>query len=264
VTSRLAGQPVRAVLLDYGGTLTTFRRPDGSLREAYAAIHSRLIAAGFRPPPADDLVRDVHDRVEEEFARHLESGSLEEMDLVAAARRAYRDLGLAVAQQTLDEFLHLEQLARWHGVSVDPDAVATLAELRSAGLRLGLCSNAPYRVRSMAAQVEHFGLAQHLDAITFSAAVGWRKPDGRIYAAALAAIGAAPSETVMVGDSEEHDIAGAHRAGLRAVLYRRDAGEAVTEADAVIRRLAELPLLLGVVRGAYTGGTGWSSAESRT
>ena len=47
-----------------------------------------------------------------------------------------------------------------------------------------------------------------------------------MFAAALQALGTDAAGTVMVGDSEAHDIAGAHAAGMRAVLLRRSGGDA--------------------------------------
>jgi FMN phosphatase YigB (HAD superfamily) len=46
---------------------------------------------------------------------------------------------------------------------------------------------------------------------------------------------------VMVGDSESHDIAGAHAGGMRAVLVSGGAAPLSSAADAVIRELGELP-----------------------
>ena len=221
MTATLAGRRVEAVLFDYGNTLMTFERPDQALDKAYARIRDRLLEAGHPAPEASVLVRDIHDRVEREFSEHQASGDLEEIDLVTASRRAYADLGLHLDAATLDEVLRLEQVAWWEGIRIDVDAVAVLDELRARGLRVGLCSNAPYRVRSMYEQLEHFGLDGHLDAITFSGAVGWRKPSPRIFEAASAALGVPPDRTVMVGDSLRDDVAGALAAGMATVLLER-------------------------------------------
>jgi putative hydrolase of the HAD superfamily len=257
MTASLKGRPVTAVLFDYGGTLAFFRRPDAALLTAYESISSRLLADGHAAPTARELLRDVHDRVEAEFLRHRQSGSLEEIDLVAAARRAYAAAGFTLSDDVLDDVLRIEQEAWWAGVQANPDAVATLDALRSAGVKVGVCSNAPYRARSLHEQLAHVGLRDHLDSATFSAEVGWCKPDARMFIAALRSLRADASEAVMVGDSEHDDIAGAHGAGMRAVLYRppeaysREVPDSA--ADFVIQRLSELPGLLGLVPAAYTG-----------
>ena len=218
--------PVSAVLFDYGGTLVTFSRPEAALEAAYQRIEGYLRAEGWTPPGAGVLLRDVHDRVEEAFAAHQRSGSLEEINLIAVARQAYSDLGMALDEATLDETLRIEQEAWWEGVQVDPEAVPTIEGLRARGLRVGLCSNAPYRIPSMYAQLRHVGLADHLDAVTFSGQIGWRKPSPRIMEAAAAAVGSPPGEIVMVGDSVSDDVAGARAVGMAAVLLRRPGSEA--------------------------------------
>jgi putative hydrolase of the HAD superfamily len=95
-------------------------------------------------------------------------------------------------------------------------------------------------------QLDRLGLLPLLDAAVFSSAVGWRKPSPRIFERALAELGSRPPDTVMVGDRGREDVAGAHAAGMRAVLLREHrvdpAGEAL--ADAVLDRLRDLlPLL---------------------
>ena len=248
MTAALAGHPVDAVLFDYGGTLVTFARPHAALRSAYHEIELRLRAAGFRPPPAGHLLRDVHDRVEAELAAHQRSGNLEEIDLVAAARRAYADLGLAVDDSTLDTVLRLEQEAWWRGVRVDPDAIPTLDALRRHGVRVGLCSNAAFRVRSLHDQVAHFGLAEHLNSVTFSAEIGWRKPAPQMFTAAAARLDAEIARTIMVGDSARDDIEGARALGMRALWLQRatppNSGSSGRGATAVITRLSDVASLL--------------------
>lgn len=238
---------ITAVLFDYGDTLVTFRRPDAALGAAYERIEAYLRSHGWTPPGAAVLLSDVHDRVEAAFAAHQRSGALQEINLIAVARRAYAALGLLLDDATLDETLRIEQEAWWEGVTLDPQAVPTLDALRSRGLRVGLCSNAPYRIPSMHAQLRRVGLAGHLDAITFSGQVGWRKPSPRIMEAAAAAVGSPPAEIVMVGDSVSDDVAGARGAGMQAVLLRRPGAAAPPDLDppiVSIDSLSAIPLLL--------------------
>jgi putative hydrolase of the HAD superfamily len=236
------------VLFDYGETLVHFKRPEAALAAADAAIVALLAESGRRAPSArelrslvlDRVEREVLDRVEREVLDHQCGDELAEMSVVAASRRAYADAGIDLDGDLLDEVLRIEQEAWWQGAHLDPAATPLLDMLRADGVRVGVCSNAPYRVRSLHAQVAFLGLDTHLDAVTFSADVGWRKPSPRIFAAALRALGTEASATVMVGDSEVHDIAGAHAAGMRAVLLRKTAARAATAADAVIAALGEL------------------------
>jgi putative hydrolase of the HAD superfamily len=252
--SRLAGPPVEAVLLDYGLTLVTYRRPDAALERVHEEISS-LVAArlGVEPPGGARLLTAVHDVVEAAVEAHEREGGLDEIDLEPVAAAAYRAIGLDLPPALLDEVRRLEQEAWVEGITVAPDTVATLTALRARGLRLGLVSNAPYRAASMRAQLERLDLLRYFDAAVFSSAVGWRKPSPRIFEAALAELGSPAAATLMVGDRGREDVDGAHAVGMRAVLLREHrsdpAGEAA--ADAVLDRLADLvPLVAATARSA--------------
>ena len=231
---------LESVLFDYGETLVHFERPDAALSVADQEIVALLAASGRRAPSATHLRSRILDRVEREVLDHQRGDDPAEMSVVTASRSAYAEAGLDVDDGLLDELLRIEQEAWWQGAHPDPAAVPVLDMLRAGGVRVGVCSNAPYRVRSLHEQLAFLGLDTHLDAVTFSAEVGWRKPSPRIFAAALRALGTEASGTVMVGDSEVHDIAGAHAAGMRAVLLCKTGAHAHTAADSVIIALGDL------------------------
>ena len=241
------GPPIRAVLFDYGDTLATHTRPAEALHRAYTRIAATLPASeDGRPWDPDELLVVIHDLVEDRLAAANAAGGLEEVDIEAIHRDAYAELGLALDPKQIDEAMRLEQEAWWQGVHVGPGVVQTLSTLRREGLRLGICSNAAYRPASMRAQLEYVGLLELVDGAVFSSEVGWRKPAPQIFTAALDALDAQPSTTVMVGDSVSADIDGAHAAGMRAIRLRehRDDPDTDHHADAVLDRLSDLPALL--------------------
>ena len=88
------------------------------------------------------------------------------------------------------------------------DALPALGVLRASGLRLGLVSNGQ---RDLDAFARHHGL--DVDVCLGSVSHGRVKPHRSIFEAALAALGAAPVEAAMVGDSYDDDIAGPARSG---------------------------------------------------
>ena len=73
-------------------------------------------------------------------------------------------------------------------------------------------------------KLAEFGFAKEIDALVTSEEVGVAKPDARIFSAALARVGCAAADAVMVGDSWHHDVLGAVAAGLRAVWFNRHGG----------------------------------------
>jgi HAD superfamily hydrolase (TIGR01509 family) len=241
---------VEAVLFDYGVTLVAFERPVDALEEAHEAVAACIAAAGQSPPPTAVLTAAVHDRVEAAIAAHAASGALDEIDVAALEQRAFTDLGLHLDGEVRDRCSVLIQEAWWRGARVHADVWAALGALRDRGLRIGVCSNAPYRPASMHAQIRHIGLGDLIDAAVFSGEVGWRKPSPRLFAAALDALRVTAARTVCVGDQVREDVDGAAAMGMRTVLVVRD-GDAPAGCDragATVRSLAALPALLDETR----------------
>jgi putative hydrolase of the HAD superfamily len=98
-----------------------------------------------------------------------------------------------------------------------PDVAGTLDVLRGHGLRIGLLSNT---ARDLDAFVVHHGLA--VDALLTSRTHGKTKPHEAIFLDILGRLEVSADEAVMVGDSLEDDIDGAHAVGMRALLVDRD------------------------------------------
>jgi putative hydrolase of the HAD superfamily len=248
--------PVTAVLFDYGLTLVDFERPDAAIEAAQVEIARCIADAGHAATSPKSLRAEVHDRVEAEVSAHEGRGALEEIDIIDVERRAFAAIGLHLDDDLRDRCSRIVQEAWFGGVRVYPEVAEVLATLRTAGLRLGICSNAAYRPASMRDQVRHVGIADLVDTTVFSSEVGWRKPSPRIFSAALDALGASATSTVFVGDRVREDIGGAHGVGMRAVLVQRrpqsDRQAATTEhPDAVVSSLRELPELVlatGVAR----------------
>jgi putative hydrolase of the HAD superfamily len=103
-----------------------------------------------------------------------------------------------------------------------PEVPGVLRDLRAAGARLVVVSNWDVSLHDV---MERTGLRPLVDAVLTSAETGEAKPGSAMFRAALELAGARPEEALHAGDSVEHDVAGALRMGMRAVLVDRD-GEA--------------------------------------
>ena len=110
---------------------------------------------------------------------------------------------------------------RFHGLRLFADAVATLEAVRAAqpNRRIGLITNGPADVQR--AKIDLLGIEPLLDFALISGELGVEKPDPAIFHEALRRAGATPEEAIFVGDSPDHDIAGARAAGIRAVWMNR-------------------------------------------
>ena len=96
-----------------------------------------------------------------------------------------------------------------------PGIADALRELRAAGLRLVVVSNADGTVER---GLTRAGLRELLDVVVDSQLVGFEKPDPRIFAHALECSGAKPATTLHVGDLYAADVVGARAAGVHALL----------------------------------------------
>ncbi|MDP6379733.1 MAG: HAD family hydrolase, partial [Phycisphaerae bacterium] len=126
-----------------------------------------------------------------------------------------------------------------------PNALPTLEALRELRFKIALVSNTPWGTPEYLwmQQVERLGLSPFLDVQLFSSAVGWSKPDARIFGLALERLGCRPDEAIFIGDDYSADIQGAKAAGLTAIWIDRKGEEPPDEArhaDRVITSLREL------------------------
>ena len=127
-----------------------------------------------------------------------------------------------------------------------PEAARTLSRLRIDGFRLGLITNGSVRMQSR--KLACLSLVPAFDAVLISDAEGVCKPDPEIFRRALDRLGTTADRAVFVGDHPEVDIAGARRAGMRAVWRRDRILTHTAEADAIVDELGELVALLGPER----------------
>jgi putative hydrolase of the HAD superfamily len=124
---------------------------------------------------------------------------------------------------------------------IEPDyqALAVLDELRAAGVRLAIVSNAASHSERL---LDSFGFRDRVSATAMSWSVGVLKPDPLIYRTALDALGVAPGEAAYVGDGGDSELRGARRLGLRTVLVDRGlrhTASARADADVCCADLAE-------------------------
>ncbi len=245
-------RPVRAVLFDYGHTLIHFdERPHAALLDAYRRVNDLLREKLERDvPQAEVLIEKVSMAVDQEIQRDYAAGRAEEVEIGTLYDASLRQLGLALNPDLIERVMELEQDGWIGSVHVGPDVVPTLEAIRGDGLRLGVVSNAAYLPRLMVGQLKALGLAQYFDAISFSSAIGWRKPHPAIYQDALQQVGVEAAAAVFVGDRVKEDVRGPQELGMRAVLLRewRQEEDPDGVADFVIDRLGQLPSVLEQLR----------------
>jgi HAD superfamily hydrolase (TIGR01662 family) len=245
---------IQAVLFDYGHTLVDFRRTEEALLEAYEAIRNRIEAAlEIEAPEVGHLIDRVANEVDRRVARSYDERRMEELDLVATFDEILLStLGLTVPPDVVRHIVALDHSAYSRTITVTPETLDVMQQLKATGLRLGLISNVSLLPDLMREDLRALGMLRHLDAATFSSEAGTRKPNPRIFKRVLDDLGVAPDRSVFVGDRLGDDIAGAKGVGMRTVLTRQFRQEEPDETrpDAVIDRLAELPAVLDRLRAS--------------
>jgi putative hydrolase of the HAD superfamily len=226
------------VLFDYGRTLVTFTPyPKDELLAVIREYLPRIESAmGLQAPEAESILRDVLQPLE----AYVSSESEDEVDYVDVYRDTWHGAGLKLPDDLLHQILDSEQQVWDRSVRVDPDTPIVLTALRERGLRLGICSNAPFPPAMMRRQMESNGISPMVDAIVFSSEVGKRKPAPELYRAALDAIGTPAERTVFVGDRVREDYEGPRAAGMRAIVVTAHAEDPPADGIPRINRLAEL------------------------
>ncbi|SDM45942.1 putative hydrolase of the HAD superfamily [Halogranum gelatinilyticum] len=195
-----------AVLFDLDGTLCQHEQ------DAETIYFGSFERAGIDPfgepsdlwnaldgsPPAD----------EERHAEHLAAGFTK----VAAQYGRQRVDAAALA----DGFLSTVDFSR---VGFRPGAADALERARDEGA-VGLVTNGPEYRQSV--KLEALGLADAFDTVVFAGDMARRKPHADPFDRAVADLGVDAAGSLYVGDSLEHDVAGAQGAGLDVAWCPRD------------------------------------------
>jgi putative hydrolase of the HAD superfamily len=221
----MAGEPIRAVLLDALGTLVELERPWPHLVDELAA---RGVVVGEDRARAAMLAEMAYYRAHHDEAVDWEA--LKDLRRRCAAV-VQEQLGTPLAlDDVLDALLGAIRFRPY------PEVPDVLARLRRDGARLAVVSNWDVSLHDV---LERTALRPLVDAVAISAELGVAKPDPAIFRAALERLGASAEVALHVGDSLEHDVAGARAAGIDAVLVTRNGAQA-PEGVRTVRSLAEL------------------------
>lgn len=212
----------RAVVFDLDGTLVD------SVADVAAALTGVLREAGIHPL-SEDEVRGL--------MGHGAPG------LLRGALRLRR-CDSAEAEWMTRRFLDRYAAAPAVHSTAYPGAVETVAALAAAGIPVGICTNkAAWTARAV---LRALGFAPHVGAVVGGDSGHGMKPDPAPLLACIAELGAAPEDTVYVGDHHV-DITTARAAGVRVLAVPFGYGDvAMLEPDGILADYAALPEMLGL------------------
>jgi 5'-nucleotidase len=204
-----ARQRAWTLLFDFGNTLAPFNEREAAAVTADLAEFAER-RAGLHAPA---FARTWLEEREADFARSAVTGV--EHDFGARFARVCARLGeeAPAALREAAEAAAVESFVRH--VRVDPEVIAAVARLAERA-RLGVLSN--YLLSEPIHRVlARDGAYELFEKVLVSSEIGYAKPDPRCFEAILSALPPRRDRTVYIGDDFTADIAGAARAGLRAV-----------------------------------------------
>ena len=203
---------MRTVFLDLDGTLVD---PKPGITDT---VRYALRELGQPVPRADDLHWVIGPPLLESFAT----------------------LGVPDPQEALDLYRVRYTAGSMYDTEVYPGIPAALAALKARGDRLVLMTAKPHVYARKI--TERLGLAAWLDAQYGPELDGTRNDKAELLGHAMAELGVAPVQAVMVGD-RRHDIAAARANGIGslAVAWGYGMAEEWREADTVCKRVPDLP-----------------------
>ncbi len=213
---RAAPAPIRAVISDFGGVLTT-PLLDGFLAvERASGVPVAAFAAALAAVAARDGVNPLYE---------LECARISEREFLAA-------VGAELGSQLGREVSMSEFAATWFGgLRVNEQLLERLRPLRSAGYRLAICTNNVREWepiwRAMLPVQETF------DVVVDSSAIGIRKPDREIYELTLERLEVTAPEAVFIDDVPANCEA-ARELGMRAIHFQTN-DQTLAELEELLR-----------------------------
>lgn len=199
----------RTVLWDIGGVIVEL----ASIRAGYAAFIDELAAT--HGLDADDAL----ERWKGVLGAHFRG---REGNRYRLARDGYvKATGALFDGEPPANWDEKLQAATKNALRPKPNAPETIGTLSSTGVDLAIVSDIDTPEAQL--MLETLGVRRHFDHVTTSEAIGYTKPDERMFRDALEALDADPARTVMIGDRYDHDIAGAAALGIETIAYGSDA-----------------------------------------
>lgn len=135
----------------------------------------------------------------------------------ARVRRFSRELGLNLRPSESDAWFEEYRIRYESAWALFPDAQVFTDNLRKVRTPVAIVTNGDEEQQRR--KVTHLGLEDF--ALVTSSQIGYRKPDPRLFRAAVERVGANPVRSVFFGDDFEADIVGARSAGMPAVWLDR-------------------------------------------
>ena len=233
----------QAFFFDLDDTLVDFGK---ARRKGLIALAGQLAAR--IPNQSPDQLRELQARIVDDRTRRGR-GMPQDGDLRGTRIRIWTEVlafigapDLADPGQLTDDH---DRLTR-QNLELYPDADASIRWAAERFDITGIITNGPSDVQW--GEVRAVGLEDRVDRVIVAGDIGAFKPDPRIFEAALEGLAIPPRSSVFIGNSADHDVAGALQAGWSAIWLNRDGDtypSSLPAPTATVAGLDEVPALFG-------------------
>jgi putative hydrolase of the HAD superfamily len=213
---------IKGIIFDVNGTLIDIHTNEWH-DEVYRVISNLLSYHGVLLNP--DVVKDLFFRTIKE--QKLASGERQaEFDAAAVFRQMVAqhatDFTRALPDQQREQFprflAQAHRAASRERLQLYPGVLGTIAQLHSQYL-LAIVSDA--QTAYALPELNAMGLTAYFDPIIVSGDYGYRKPDVRLFEAALSAMKLKPTEVLFVGNDLYRDVHGPQKLGIKTVFFKQ-------------------------------------------
>lgn len=222
--------PVRAVIFDWGGTLTPWHDVDLYAQwYAYSEVYDPVDAAAL-----------AHRLKAREDARWQRQRDTDGAVSTGALDSVFLDEGIDI-----NGARHLRALGSYLDfwaphTCADPHAKDVLAALKARGYRVGVLSNTMWTSVHHREVFARDDLDGYIDAAVYTSEMPVAKPHAEAFRTVLEALGVAPQDAAYVGDRLWEDVTGAADVGMRTIWiphstipgYQQREGTATPDATA--------------------------------
>ncbi len=238
---------VKGLVFDYGGTLDTGGRHWGKvLWHAYQDCGA---------PVAEDIFQQAYVHGERYLAANrVITPDFTFRDTLAAKIRLQLEWIDSKEGTQLTEDFHKDILDRAYGFAKrNTEKSVEVLKVLAKSYPMALVSNFYGNINTVLGEFGFDGLFSH---IIESAVVGIRKPDARIFALGVEALGTETAETMVIGDSHDKDIAPAHSIGCPTVWIKGEGWNNTETANPVADfTISDLQEILGILPKGKCGNT---------
>ena len=240
---------IKGIIFDVNGTLIDIHTNEWH-DDVYRVISNVLSYQGVKLNP--DVVKDLFFRIIKE--QKLAGGERQpEFDVVEVFRQIVAqhasDVTRALPQEKraqLPQFLaEVHRAGSRVRLQLYPGVQGTIQQLHS---RYALAIISDAQTVYAVPELNTLDLAAYFDPIIISGDFGYRKPDVRLFEAALSRMALAPSEVLFVGNDLYRDVHGAQKLGIKTVFFK--SGESVQDKGHAVPDyiIYSFPELLNAVR----------------